>query len=397
MIDFTLPAEVAELAERTRAFVAREVIPREDDPRALGHGPSDDLRRELQALARAEGLLAPHVGREWGGLGLDHRGKAVVFEAAGYGTLGPLALNIAAPDEGNMHLLEAVARADQKERWLRPLAAGAIRSCFLMTEPPPGSGSDPSMLATTATPDGDGWRIDGVKWFITGAEGASLHIVMARSAPKVEGRRGATMFLLPHDTPGIRIVRRMATMDQSFPGGHCEIALEGVRAGPETVLGAVDEGFGYAQVRLAPARLTHCMRWLGAATRAHDVATTHARTRAAFGKTLGEHEGVSFMLADNAIDLQAARMLIWHAAWTLDQGRSGGQESGLAKVFCAEALFRVVDRAMQILGGLGVSQDRVVERIFRDIRAFRIYDGPSEVHRWAIGNRVLRGPRAQLN
>jgi acyl-CoA dehydrogenase len=268
-------------------------------------GPPRNSAANWSRLARAAGLLAPHVGREWGGLGLDHRGKAVVFEAAGYAPLATIAMNIFAPDEANMHLLEQVASEPQKEEWLRPLAAGRIRSCFMMTEPAPGAGADPSMLLTTARRDSaDGHNagdfvIDGEKWLITGAIGAAFAIIMAKTESDPLGPAGATMFLAPMDAPGIHIERVLDTLDQYMSGGHAVIRLDGLRVPETAVLGRVGEGFRYAQARLAPARLTHCMRWLGAARRAHDIATDYARRRTAFGKPLGEHEGVGFMLADN--------------------------------------------------------------------------------------------------
>jgi acyl-CoA dehydrogenase len=393
-MDFTIPDEFVELRERTERFVREEILPREKDKRQTAHGPTEEFRRELVALARAAGLLAPHVGREWGGLGLDHRGKAIVFEAAGYAPLATIAMNIFAPDEANMHLLEAVADEPQKEEWLRPLASGAIRSCFMMTEPAPGAGADPSMLLTTARRadghNGGDFVIDGTKWLITGAVGAKLAIIMARNESDALGPAGATMFLSPMDAPGIHIERVLDTLDQYMAGGHAVVRLDGLRVPESAVLGRVGEGFRYAQARLAPARLTHCMRWLGAARRAHDIATDYARHRTAFGKPLGEHEGVGFMLADNEMDLHTCRLVIWHTAWVLDQGQRGSRESSMAKVICSEAIWRVVDRSMQILGGLGVTDDTIVAKIFREVRAFRIYDGPSEVHRWSIAQRVLR-------
>ncbi len=385
-MDFTLSDEFVQLKTRTERFIAEKIIPLEKEARQTAYGPTEELRHELVALGRESGLLSPHVGREWGGLGLNHRAKAVVFEAAGYSPLGPLALNCFAPDEGNMHLLEQVADAAQKERWLRPLAAGAIRSCFAMTEPPPGAGADPSLLRTTARREGDHFVVDGVKWLISGAEGAALCIVMARD----EESGGATMFLSPMDAPGITVERTLDTLDQAFPGGHGVVRFKGLRVAETDVLGQVGEGFRYAQVRLAPARLTHCMRWLGAACRAHDVAASYAGRRVAFGKPIGEHEGVGFMLADNEMDIHASRLVIWHTAWLLDQGERAGHESSMAKVICSEAIWRVVDRSMQILGGLGVTGDTIVERLFREVRPFRIYDGPSEVHRWSIARRILK-------
>ncbi|HXC89250.1 MAG TPA: acyl-CoA dehydrogenase family protein [Stellaceae bacterium] len=394
-MDFSLSADLIELKERTERLVRDAVIPYEADRRQTAHGPAPELRRELVGLGRRAGLLSPHVGREWGGLGLDYRAQAVVFEAAGYSPLGPVALNCFAPDEANMHLLEEVAEPHQKERWLKPLAAGDIRSCFMMTEPAPGAGSDPSMLKTTARRAADGnqgeFVIDGEKWLITGAVGAQFAIIMAKTDSDDGGPAGATMFLAPMDAPGITIERVLDTLDQYMSGGHAVIRLDGLRVPESAVLGRVGEGFRYAQVRLAPARLTHCMRWLGAARRAHDIAADHARRRTAFGKPLGEHEGVGFMLADNEMDLHASRLVIWHTAWLLDQGRRAGHESSMAKVVCSEAIWRVVDRSMQILGGLGITDDTIVARLFREVRPFRIYDGPSEVHRWSIARRILRG------
>jgi acyl-CoA dehydrogenase len=389
-MDFTIPDEILALKERTERFVRDEILPRESDKRQTAHGPSEEFRLELVTLARNAGLVAPHVGREWGGLGLDHRGKAVVFEAAGYAPLATIAMNIFAPDEANMHLLEQVADERQKEEWLRPLASGAIRSCFMMTEPAPGSGSDPSMLLTTARRDASDFIIDGDKWLITGAVGARLAIIMAKNADDALGPAGATMFLAPMDAPGIHVERVLDTLDQYMTGGHAVVRLAGLRVPEGAVLGRVGQGFRYAQARLAPARLTHCMRWLGAARRAHDIATDYARRRTAFGKPLGEHEGVGFMLADNEMELHTCRLVIWHAAWLLDQGERARHESSVAKVVCSEAIWRIVDRSMQILGGLGITDDTIVARLFREVRPFRIYDGPSEVHRWSIAQRVLR-------
>ncbi|NMG32489.1 acyl-CoA dehydrogenase family protein [Aromatoleum evansii] len=385
-MDFSLSPALQELQLRVRRFIADEVIPLEKDARQTVHGPSEDLRNELVAKARAAGLLTPHASREMGGLGLSHVEKAVVFEEAGYSTLGPTALNIHAPDEGNIHLMEVVASEAQKERWLRPLVQGKTRSAFAMTEPPPGAGADPSMLATTAVRDGDEYVINGTKWFITGAEGASFAIIMA----KMEDG-SATMFLSDMDQPGIEHVRTMDALDTCFTGGHGVLRFNNLRVPATDVLGELGKGFRYAQVRLAPARLTHCMRWLGQARRAHDAALAHARSRQAFGRTLGEHEGVSFMLADNEIDLQTARLHIWHTAWLLDQGERCNFESSRAKVACSEAEWRIVDRSVQILGGQGVTHETIVARIFSDMRAFRVYDGPSEVHRFSMGKKIVAG------
>ncbi len=390
-MDFTLTPELADLQVRVRRFIADEIIPFETDPRQGAHGPDDALREALIDKARRAGLLSPHAAHEYGGLGLSQLGRAVAFEEAGYSMLGPVALNIFAPDEGNMHLLEAVATAQQKEQWLRPMAEGRIRSCFCMTEPAPGAGSDPSMMTTTAVLDdaGDHYVINGHKWFITGADGAALAIIMAK-VPDV----GATMFLADMRTPGITLERNMDTLDTCFPGGHGVLRFEGLRVPASAILGELGQGFRYAQVRLSPARLTHCMRWLGAARRAHDIALDYARRRQAFGRPIGEHEGVGFMVADNEMDLHVARLTVQHCAWVLDQGHLALHESSRAKVIVSEAVWRVADRCVQILGGQGVTSETVVARIFADMRAFRIYDGPSEVHRWSLAKRILKGVAA---
>ena len=383
-MDLSLAPKLLELQERARSFIRDQIIPLENDPRQNEHGPSEELRKELIELARAAGLLTPHASVEMGGLGLSHSEKAIVFEEAGYSWLGPTAMNIHAPDEGNIHLLEEIATPEQKERWLRPLVAGKTRSCFAMTEPDPGAGSDPSMLMTTAAKDGDDYLINGVKWFITGADGADFVIIMAR------GEDGsATMFLSDMKAEGIELVRNMDALDSCFTGGHGVLRFTNLRVSANQILGELGRGFKNAQVRLAPARLTHCMRWLGQARRAQDIAIAYAKQRQAFGKSLGEHEGVGFMIADNDKDLQTSRLHIWHTAWVLDQGQRGNFESSRAKVICSEAEWRVVDRCVQILGGQGVTGETQLMRIFKDMRGFRIYDGPSEVHRWSMARKLI--------
>ena len=389
-IDFAISAPLRALEHRIKDFVREEIIPYEQDARWTAHGPTDDLRRDLNARAKRAGVFAPHVSKEYGGLGLSHVGRAVAFTAAGYSILGPIALHCAAPDEGNMRLLEVIATEEQRERYLRPLATGEVRSCFCMTEPAPGAGSDPSQMKTTARPDGDSYVIDGEKWLITGAEGAAFAIIMANIEGEGSGT-GATMFFSDMNAQGIQVERTLDTLDSSFTGGHAVVRFRGLRVPKSAILGGAGEGFRYAQIRLAPARLTHCMRWLGSAMRAHDIAVDYARRRIAFGKTLGQHEGVSFMLADNEMDIHQAQLSIWHTAWVLDQGGRAGRESSMAKVVCSEAVSRVADRSMQILGGLGTTRDTAVERIYREVRSFRIYDGPSEVHRWSLGRRIVTG------
>ncbi len=389
-MDFTIPKPLADLRDNVAAFVRRDVIAFEADPRWGHHGIPEDLRHDLNKAAKAAGLLGVNSPKEYGGQGFSHIEQAVVFEAAGYSILGPIAMHFHAPDEGNIHMLHKVASASQKQRFLSRLATGEVRSCFAMTEPGPGAGSDPSALMTRATPDGNGWVINGRKWLITGAQGAAFAIIMARTG---DGPADATMFLTELPNPAFKISRVLDTMDSSFMGGHAVVDIENLKVSGDDILGEVGQGFRYAQVRLAPARLTHCMRWLGSAIRAHEIATDYARTRMAFGKTLGAHEGVSFMLADNAFDIQTCRLSIWHTAWVLDQGSRGTMESSMSKVVCSEAINRIVDRSLQILGGTGITRDTVVERIFRDVRAFRIYDGPSEVHRWSIGRRIVEGDK----
>lgn len=389
-IDFSIDDGLADLVRRTETFVSTIVIPAERDVHGSLHDAPEDLRHRLQSQAKEAGVFAPGVSPELGGLGLDTRGQALVLEAAGYSLLGPLALNCAAPDEGNMHLLERIASEEQRKRYLAPLAAGEMRSCFAMTEPAPGAGSDPAGLTTTASRVPGGWRIDGRKWFISGARGAGVAICMARTSGTPGEAGGATMFLVEADNPGMRIVRDIDTLDEGLFGGHSEIEFDDCRVTDADVLGEVDEGFRYAQVRLAPARLTHCMRWLGIARRSQDIALARARERQVFGQRLAELGMVQRLLADSEIDIEASRSLIWRAAWRLDQGARAAQETSIAKTFVAEAVGRVVDRALQICGALGVSNDILLSRFYREVRPFRIYDGPSETHRWAIARRAVR-------
>jgi acyl-CoA dehydrogenase len=394
-ISFSPTPEQADLCDRIRAFVEREVVPHE--PALLSpEGVSWDVVGQLRDKARQAGIYGPQLPKHLGGLGLDWRGVAVTFEEAGTSLLGPLALNCAAPDEGNMHLLENVARPDQKQKYLEPLAAGRIRSCFAMTEPMPGAGADPTMLRSRARRDGDAWVIDGHKWYITGADGAAFAIVMVRTSDDPDPRRGATMLLVDAGAPGFEIVRHIPSLDRTFPGGHCEVRFNACRVPADAVLGEPDLGFEYAQSRLVPARLTHCMRWLGVARRALEIAAEYAVERTGGGKPLGGHQLVQGMLADSQIDLDAARLMIWRACWELDHGRPARGESSAAKVFVAEAVHRVVDRAIQICGALGISEDLPLSLFYREIRPFRIYDGPSEVHKVAVARRVLRAAQSRL-
>ena len=373
-----------EIAGRVEHFVRTEVAGYERDPRVGVHGPSADLVDELRAKARAAGVLTPHVLAD--GSHLTHRETAIVLRAAGLSTLGPLAVNVSAPDEGNMFLIGKIGTPEQKRRFLQPVLEGRVRSAFFMTEPAAegGAGSDPSMMQTTARLDGTHWVVTGSKIFITGADGARVGIIMAKTG------ESATMFIVDLPDPAVRIERVLDTIDNAMPGGHALVRIEGLRVPADQILGEVDKGFKYAQVRLAPARLTHCMRWLGAATRCNEIAIDYAIKRSAFGRPLIDHEGVGFMLADNLIDLKQSELIIDWCADVLDTGASGTAESSMAKVAVSEALFRVADRCVQIMGGTGVTRETIVEQVFREIRAFRIYDGPTEVHRWSLAKKIKR-------
>jgi len=378
-----------EIASRVETFVRNVVVPFEKDPRYTAHGPTEDLVQELRTLARQAGVLTPHILAN--GAHLTQRETAVVLRKSGLSPLGPTAVNTAAPDEGNMYLLGKVASADQKKRFLTQLVAGEARSAFFMTEPAEegGAGSDPSMMQTVAVQDSGDWVVNGRKVFITGAVGAKVGIVMARTSPR-DQKVAATMFLVELPHASILVERVMGTIDSSMPGGHAAVRIDNLRVPADQVLGEVHQGFSYAQVRLSPARLSHCMRWHGAATRANEIATAYACRRHAFGKPLIDHEGVGFMLADNLIELKQAELMIDWCADVLDSGSLGTTESSMTKASVSELLYRVADRCVQVMGGTGVSKDTVVEQIFREIRAFRIYDGPTEVHKWSIAKKIKR-------
>ncbi len=376
--------KTAEIATKVEAFVRDVVIPYEKDKRRTSHGPTDELIDELKVKARAAGVLTPHILPD--GSHLSQRETAAVLKKSGLSILGPLAVNTTAPDEGNMYLLGKVGSPELKERFLKPLVEGRCRSAFFMTEPADddGAGSDPSMMKTSCRLDGNHWIINGRKKFITGADGAKIGIIMAKSDD------GACMFLVDLPDPAIRTTRVLDTIDDGLPGGHAEIVIDNLRVPADQMLGKSGEGFQYAQVRLSPARLSHCMRWHGAATRANEIATAYACKRKAFGKTLIDHEGVGFMLAENLIDLKQAELMIDWCADVLDSGSLGVPESSMAKVAVSEALSRIADRCVQVMGGTGVTRDTMVEAFYREIRAFRIYDGPTEVHKWSLAKKIKR-------
>ncbi|WP_116811423.1 acyl-CoA dehydrogenase family protein [Steroidobacter cummioxidans] len=380
--------EINQLADRVERFVRDIVIPYEQDPRNTAHGPLQELIDELRTKARQAGVLTPHIRPD--GTHLTQRQTATVLIRTGLSPLGPLACNTNAPDEGNMFLLGKVASPAQKERFLEPVVRGEVRSAFLMTEPADdqGAGSDPSMLQTTAVQEGDDWIINGRKTFITGFQGAGVGIVMANTGSA--GKVAASMFLVKLPNPAIRVERVLETIDSSFAGGHSLLKIENLRVPREQMLGEPGQGFALAQIRLSPARLSHCMRWLGACQRAHEIATAYACQRRAFGKLLIEHEGVGFQLADNLIDLKQVELMIDWCAGVLDSGSPGISESSMTKVAAADALFRIADRCVQVMGGTGVSGDTVVAQVFREVRAFRIYDGPTEVHKWSLAKKLKR-------
>lgn len=377
---------VEELRLATRTFIREQVIPLELPP---GEYIDEELRALLQAKARKAGVFAPQVDREFGGLGLPIEHWPSVFQEAGYSPLGPLALNCMAPDEGNMHMLTEIATPHQRETYLRPLASGKTRSCFGMSEPHPGAGSDPSALRTTAVRDGDGWRITGEKRFSSGAIGAGFAIVMAMTDE--EGTSAATMFLVPMDTPGVRVGASLHTMDRAIIGGHPHVHFDDVWVPGDAVLGEVGLGFRYAQVRLGPARLTHCMRWLGLARRAHDTALDRAAERELFGARIDALGIAQGLLADSVIDIETSDAIIARTATLLAADpRAGTALSSVAKVYCSEAIVRIVDRSMQLVGGDGVSEHLPLASFMNEVRPFRIYDGANETQRWAIARRAAK-------
>jgi acyl-CoA dehydrogenase len=386
-IDLTPSDRAESWRARIAAFVDEVVIPSEQE--AFRRGVDDELRTRLQAAARAAGVWAPQAPAELGGGGFRFDEVAMLLEEAGRSLLGPLALNCAAPDEGNIHLLATVASPEQRRRYLEPLVAGEIRSCFAMTEPPPGAGSDPAALRTVATRADGGWVLRGRKHLITGADGAAFAIVMAKDAVG----DGSTMFLVDADNPGLAITGHARTIDTTTVGGHCQVSLDDAFVPDDAVLGEPGAGFRYAQVRLAPARLTHCMRWLGAARRAHEIALDRAVGREVFGAPLADHGMAQQLIADNEIELAASRALLLQTCWLIASGDRGTEASSRTKVFVSEATARIVDRSVQLCGGLGTTEELVVGRIYADIRAFRIYDGASEVHRMSIAKRAARRAR----
>lgn len=391
-IGFTIPSELRDVLDRVRAFVAEDAIPAE----AELADPNDILGswavvERLRDRARERGIYAPALPEEWGGLGIGVLGMSLISQECGISPLASLGLNAMAPDEGNMHTLLLAGSDAQKERWLRPLAEGRIRSCFAMTEPDVAS-SDPTNLRTTAVRDGDEWVLNGRKWFITGAEGASIAIVVAKTGDtEGAGHRNYSLILVPTDTPGWEIVRDPGLIGAHMVGGHPEIRLTDVRVPLENLLGNEGEGFVIAQKRLAGGRLAHAMRWIGVSQRALDLTTKRLDERQAFGVDLSQHQALQFFVADSAIDLYASRLMVLNAAWKVEHGLPHRQEVAMVKTFVSEAFGRIVDRAVQVFGSHGISTDDFpIGQWYTDARAARIYDGASEVHRMTIARTCLR-------
>ncbi len=388
-MDFTVSKEIADLRDRIAAFVDEHLIPLEDDPAA--YDAHENIAPEplaaMRAKAKAEGLWCPQLKPENGGLGIGKVGMAVCYEAMNRSIFGPVAFNAAPPDDGNMMVLEALATDVQKERWLKPIVDGEVRSAFIMTEPHPGGGSDPGMMQTVATRDGDDYVVHGHKWFITGAEEAAHFILVARTSD--DARRGHTAFLFHRDDPGWSIVRRIEIMGPEEHGGHCELTFDGLRIPKENVLLDVGRGLKVTQTRLGPARLTHCMRWLGLARRSVEIAKDYADQREGFGVRLADRESVQVMLGDLAMQIEIGRLLVMKAAWEIDRGDYAQKEVSMAKIHVANLLHKAADVAIQINGARGYSKDTVLEWIYRYARQARLVDGADEVHKMVL-NRHLQ-------
>jgi alkylation response protein AidB-like acyl-CoA dehydrogenase len=385
--DFTISPEVRELRRKVSAFMAEHVYPNEPVFDEGGPGAAD-LMKELQAKAKVAGMWAMFIGPEAGGTGTGFLPYAFVNEILGRSPYAPRAFGCAAPDTGNAEILHQFGTEEQKARWLKPLVAGEIRSCFSMTEPEV-SGADPTGLQTRAVRDGDEWVINGHKWFTSGAIGASFAIVMCVTDPDAEQHRRMSQIIVPTDTPGFNLVRPVPVMGETA-GAHCEIRYEDCRVPVTNTLGEPGDGFRIAQRRLGPGRIHHCMRWLGQMQRAFELLCRRALSREAFGGPLADKQTVQNWIADSAAEIQASRLLTLHAAHKIDQGDEARVEISLIKFWGATALHNVIDRAIQVHGAMGVSEDTPLARMYRDARAARIYDGPDEVHRMVVARRILR-------
>ncbi len=372
-----------DLCARVHRFVDEVAIPAESPAIARDVAALDRCVARLRVQAREAGLYAPQLPEAWGGLGLGWRALAQVLEEAGRGFLGPAALNCAAPDQPNMLTLLRLGNPEQQERFLAPLVQGAQRACFAMTEPAPGAGSDPSMLRTRAERRGARWVLNGHKQFISGGVGADFALVLARTD------NGATLFLVPADTPGYRVVRDIGMVTGYQIGGHAEILLQDCEVGDDAVLGEAGRGLEHAQLRLEPARLSHCMRYIGRARRALETAQAYVTQRESFGSRLADLQQIQAMVADSHIDLHASRLMTLDCAGRMDEGLSVKQHSAMTKVFVSEAVNRVADRAVQMMGASGLSDDTPVSMVWQEMRPFRIYDGANELHRATLARRLL--------
>jgi acyl-CoA dehydrogenase len=389
-MDFSLSPEIEDVRRRVRRFVEERLIPLESDRASYDEHENiaPDLLRRLRAEAKAEGLWALQMPKSRGGGGLPVVGMATCYEEMNRSIFGPVVFNSAAPDDGNMIVLEKVATEAQKARWLQPIVDGAVQSAFAMTEPD-GCGSDPSLTYTRAERTGnDRWRVTGRKHFITGADSAKHFILIARTSE--DERKGLTAFLFHADQPGWRILRRIPIMGPEEHGGHCEIEFDGLEIPDENVLMKVGDGLKVTQIRLGTARLTHCMRWLGLSRRALEIAMAYIARRDSFGEKLIDKESVQGLVAQAAMEVEIGRLLTMRAAWALDQGGFARKEVSMAKIVVADALQKAVDTSLQLLGARGYSKDTVVEWMYRYARQARLVDGASEVHRMVLANFLRR-------
>lgn len=392
-MDFSLSDEIKDFRNRVRDFVERELIPLEADRSTFDEHENirPDLLQDVRAKVKRLGLWALQMPKKYGGQGLSTVGMAVCYEEMNRCLFGPVCFNCAAPDDGTMIALNKVLPEEQKARWLQPIIDGKIQSSFAMTEPHPGAGSDPSMMKTRAERHGDKWVVHGRKWFITGAANAKHLILVARTSD--DPRRGLTAFLFDADQPGWRIERRIEIMGPEDHGGHCELVFDGLEIPDEQVILKPGDGLKLTQIRLGPARLTHCMRWTGLARRALEIATEYVSERQSFGVGLHEHEGVQWMLGNAAAQVDIGRLLTMRAAWLLDQNDRASKEISMAKVVVSEALQQAVDTAIQLCGAKGYSKDLPLGWIYRYARMARIGDGASEVHKMVLAGRVLKERR----
>ncbi|MDM8165741.1 acyl-CoA dehydrogenase family protein [Roseovarius sp.] len=388
-MDFSITPELEETRRRIAAFVEERLLPLEAD--SASYDAHENISLEVldreRAAAREAGLWCLQMPRELGGGGLNKAGMAVCYEEMNRSIFGPVVFNSAAPDDGNMMVLGALGTEAQQDRWLQPIMRGEVRSAFAMTEPHPGGGSDPGMMQTRAEKRGDRYVVNGHKWFITGADEAAHFILLARTSD--DDRRGHTAFLFHRDDPGWHIERRIPIMGPEEHGGHCEIIFDGLEIPAENVILEEGRGMKVTQTRLAPARLTHCMRWLGLAKRCMEIATEYAEKREGFGQRLIERESVAQMLGDVAMRIEVGRLLVMKAARELDRGGFARKEISMAKVQVANVLHDAADVAIQINGARGYSKDTVVEWIYRYARQARLVDGADEVHRMIL-SRELR-------